>query len=402
MGRLIRLIWQDPTLRMVHAGTFLFGLFIASVGPYQSLVAVEVFGISDPAYAAILMAALAVFVAAAIGIGIVTDQRPSRRQMALLAAASMAAGGMMVWISGSITAFIVGSVVFLPISGTIMGQYFAVNRLSTAGLPQADRDALLATQRAAMGVPWIVALPIWGRVLDGETSLLAVYVAAAVCGIATVVLILRHWPRDEEAPWTEVKSGLGFRDSLAELVAGPVLLRVMLMGAVHAGPALTGVLVGLIFAGVGRGPADVGLFFGIFVAFEVLGMLMLGFLVPYLRRLHLIAIGTAMYALYLFLLPVVAVGPFVWGLTALAGIGGGLIFALAIGYLQDLLGQRAGAGASLMSLQRVAADGLCAGIFALGAWASGYGLAAAMGAVTIILAMGAILWLDARRTAMVG
>jgi MFS transporter, SET family, sugar efflux transporter len=393
------MILQDPTLRMVHAGTFLFGLFIASVGPYQSLVAVEVFGISDPAYAAILMMALVVFVAAAIGIGIVTDQRPSRRQMALLAAASMAAGGLTVWFGASIYAFILATVVFLPISGTIMGQYFAVNRLATARFAQSDRDAILATQRATMGVPWIVALPVWGYVLDGDVPLLAIYISAGLCGVVSLWLILRYWPRDEDAPWTEIKSGLGFRDSLAELMAGPILLRVMLMGAVHAGGALTGVLLGLIFAGAGRGPADVGLFFGILVAFEVLGMLMLGWLVPHFRRLHLIAAGTVIYAIYLFLLPVVAGGPLIWGLTALVGVGGGLIFALAIGYLQDLLGQRAGAGASLMSLQRVAADGLCAGIFALGAWAGGYGLVAVMGGFTIIMAMGAILWLDARQNA---
>ncbi len=397
MLHLLRLIWQDPTLRMVHFGTLFFGLFIASVGPYQSLVAVEVFGLSDSAYALVLMAALVVFVGAAIGIGIVTDQRPSRRLMALLAAGSMAFGGALVWVSGSGLAFILSTVVFLPISGTILSQYFAVNRLVSAPLPQAERNALLGSQRVAMALPWLVALPLWGQVLDGDVPLLSIYLVTGLAGLGSLVLILRHWPRDETAPWTEVKSGLGFRESLAELLAGPVVARVMLMGAVHSGGALTGVLVGLIFAQAGRGPADVGLFFGIFVGFEVLAMMTLGLLLPYIRRLHLIAAGTAIYAGYLALLPFVAGGPLVWGLTALAGIGGGLIYALAIGYLQDLLGNRAGAGASLMSLQRVAADGLCAGIFALGAYLGGYGLVAVMGAVSIVIAMAGILWLDRNR-----
>lgn len=397
MLHMLRLIRQDPTLRMVHLGTLFFGLFIASVAPYQSLVAVEVFGLSDGAYALVLMAALVVFVGSAIGIGIITDQRPSRRLMALVAATSMTAGGALVWFSGTGPAFILATVVFLPVSGTILSQYFAVNRLASALRPQAERDALLGSQRVAMALPWLVALPLWGQMLDGDVPLLAIYMVTGLAGSGSLVLILWSWPRDDVAPWTEVKSGLGFRESLAELLAGPVVARVMLMGAVHSGGALTGVLVGLIFAEAGRGPADVGLFFGIFVGFEVLGMMMLGFLLPHLRRLHLIAAGTAIYATYLALLPVVAGGPLVWGLTALAGIGGGLIYALAIGYLQDLLGQRAGAGASLMSLQRVAADGLCAGIFALGAYAGGYGLVAAMGAVSILLAMGGILWLDRHR-----
>ena len=117
-----------------------------------------------------------------------------------------------------------------------------------------------------------------------------------------------------------------------------------------------------------------------------------------MRRLHIIAVGTFAYAGFMALLPLLADTGALWLLIVPAGVGGAFIYALAIGYLQDLLGKRAGAGSSLIALQRLSSDGLSALIFAIGAALSGYGLVMVMGAVTISAAMIAILWLDRMQT----
>lgn len=390
-----RLIRGDATLRLMIWAMLLQGGFAASVGTYQSLIAVTIFGLSDNAYALILLASLLVSVAASIGVGILTDQRPSRRVLALCAAATMAAGGLLVLAGQSPVAFVLAHVLLLPVTGTLFGQLFAVARLVTANLPRADRDGIMAILRATFALPFVVLLAIWGAVFAAGLPLIAVYGWTAISGALLMALIATRWPRDRDAPWTEVKSGLGFRASLSEMLHGPVLLRVALVGAIHSGSALSGVIVGLLLHAVpGRGAGDVGAFFAVFVAIEIAVTLSVGTLRRSFRRLHIIAAGVFIYAAGLALLPAFAAGPGLWLLCIPYGAGGAMIYALAIGYLQDQLGSRAGAGASLLALQQIAAQGLSAAVFALGAALGGYGLAAVMGAVVMVVAMLAILWLD--------
>jgi len=388
-------VWRDPTLRMLCMSGLLFGGYAASIGPYQSLVAINVFGLSDSAYAAVLMAALAVSVAAAVGVGIITDQRPSRRIMAILAAASIAGGGALVWLGNSAPAFVLAHVLLLPVSGSLLGQIFAVARLVTAPLPESDRDGIVAIIRSFFALPFVAIVPLWGLAFQNGLPLRALYPALLIIGALNLLLVLRRWPRDTNAPWTEQKSGLGFRASLAELAAAPVLVRVMLIGSIHLGGALAGVVIGLLFSQyAGYGPGVVGLFFGLFVAGEIVVSLHAYRLLRYMRRLYVMTLGTGFYALFLVLLPVITPTPLVWLLVFPAAVGGGLIYALAIGYLQDLLGLRAGAGASLIAIQRIASDGLAAAIFAFGTFAGGYGLVPVLGGVTMLAAIGGLLWLD--------
>ena len=391
-------MWSDPTLRMLCGATLLFGAFASSVGIYQSLIAVTVFGLSDTAYAVVLMLALLVSVGASVGVGIVTDQRPSRKLMVRSATLTVVSGAGLVWLAPFPWVFVLAHVLLLPVSGTLFGQIFAVARLVTAPLPRPERDSLLAILRAIFAVPFVVVLPVWGWAFEQGLPLTAVYPAVLVLSLTLLWLVARAWPEDAAAPWTEQKSGLNFRASLAEMLVPAVLVRVMLIGALHSGSALAGVIVALIFdEASGRGPADVGLFFAIFVAIEIVVTLNIGAFVRRLRRLYVIALGVFVYATFLALLPVLAARPSVWLLVVPAGVGGALLYALAIGYLQDLLGKRAGAGSSLIALQRISSDGLSALVFAVGSWLGGYGLAAGIGAGVMSAAMLWILWLDRNR-----
>lgn len=389
-----KLIWQEPTLRMLCAIILLFGAFGASIGPYQSLIAVREFGISDATYAAILMAALLVGVTAAVGIGIISDQRPSRKVMATAAATSIIGAAALVWFWDQPLAFVIGHILFLPLSGTVFGQSMAVMRLVTAPWPQADRDAVSTLIRAIFAVPFAIVLPLWGLAFDLGVDLLFIYPVIGTVGGIMLFIILRQWPADHDAPWTEQKSGLGFRASIGEMVALPVFIRVMLVGALHSGGALTGVILGLSFAAAGRGPDDVGQFFGMFVLFEIAATLCVGTLLRLVPRMAIIASGVCIYASFIALMPLLAGSPYVWFLVIPGGVGGGFFYALAITYLQELLGKRAGAGASLLALQRIASDGLCAGIFALGTWISGYALVGLMGGLGMVTALAILIWLD--------
>jgi hypothetical protein len=123
-------------------------------------------------------------------------------------------------------------------------------------------------------------------------------------------------------------------------------------------------------------------------------MLSVGTLTKRFRRLHIISVGAVFYALFMALLPVMAPYDTVWLLIIPVAIGGGLLYGLSISYLQDLLGARAGAGASLVALQRLVSEGLAAVIFATGAAIGGYQLVAFMGATMILLGAAMLLYLD--------
>ncbi len=388
------LVLRDPSLRMLAAGILLFGAFAASLGVHQSLLAVEVFGIGDARYAALLLAAMLVSVCSSVAIGIATDRGPRRRAMALLAALASLAGAALVTLVRAPWAFALAHALLVPLGATMFGQLFAAARLASAPYPPATRDGILAVLRAIFALAFMVVLPLWGLLFARGLPLLALYPATAGVALFHLALVWRAWPPDHAAPWEEAKSGLTFRDSLREMAAAPVVLRVALVGAIHTASAVMGIVVGLIFAASGRGPGDVGLFFGLFVAFEVLGTLLSGALAARLPRLRLIGTGVALYALYLALLPFLAGTPWVWSLVLPAGLGGGVIFTPAIADLQDLLARRPGAGGSLLAVQRLAAEGLATTIYGVGATVQGYATVALLGAGTAILAVSTLLWLD--------
>ena len=391
----IGIIWRDPFLRMIGVASILFGVFAASFSPYNSLLGITVFGLSDAGYAGVLIASLIVSVIAAISVGIVTDQRPSRKPMALLAAFGIVAGTVLAWGGNTQLSFVIAHVVLLPISGTILGQLFAITKLYTQSWHAADRDGITSVVRALFAVPFVVVLPVWGYLFDQGLHLTALYPAMFFVGLIFAGLIWRRWPDDAKAPWVEEKSGLGFMASVKELLAEHIVWRIVWMGAVHSGSTLMSVILALVFLQAdGRTTGDVGLFFGAFVALEILVMLTVGTLSKHIRRLHIIAAGAVLYAIFMALLPVLAPYNTVWLLIIPVAVGGGLLYGLSISYLQDLLGKRAGAGASLVALQRLVSEGLAAVLFAVGAAIGGYHLAAFMGAVTILIGAAMLLYLD--------
>jgi len=125
-------------------------------------------------------------------------------------------------------------------------------------------------------------------------------------------------------------------------------------------------------------------------------MLLLPNLTRGVPRTPLIFIGAALYGIHVALLPVLAGSPLVWLLVIPAAIGGAVTLTVPIAYLQDLLADRPGAGASLMAVQRLAGDVIAAICFVLGTTFAGYGTVAVLG-VAVSLVGAAALWAADRR-----
>jgi hypothetical protein len=174
-------------------------------------------------------------------------------------------------------------------------------------------------------------------------------------------------------------------------------LRVLALGGVNAAATLYIAIVSLVMVPeVGRGTADVALYVGLVAGLEVPFMLLLPTLTRGMDRTLLILIGAALYAVHVALLPVLAGHWTVWLLIWPAAIGGAVTLTVPIAYLQDLLSDRPGAGASLMAVQRLAGDVIAALCFALGTWFAGYVLVAWLGVAVSLVGAGA-LWRADRR-----
>jgi MFS transporter, SET family, sugar efflux transporter len=390
-------LWRDPTLRLTVLIFVLTGALISSLAPYLSLIAITRLGFSEQAYSVILVVSSVLALASSIGIGILTDQRPLRRQMALLSAFLITLGTALMWLISSKLTFVLSHAVLLPCGFTLMTLVFALSSLGTQAYP-ATRDTLRSAIRAAFALPFVVVLPLWSVALKSGVDVMAIYPFATVVGVVTCAVIWVSWPKDGAGTWTDAKSGLSFFQSLKEMAEMPVLFRVLLLGAVSSAGTLYIVLVGLVFTQAsGRDASDAALYVGLVAGAEVPFMLAAPQLLRHFSKVMLIVAGTALYCVHLVFLPVIAATGFVWLLILPAAIGGAIILTLPIAYLQDLLAARPGAGSSLIALQRVVGDTFAAGAFALGAYAAGYGSAALIGAAVALSGAFGLLWADRAR-----
>jgi hypothetical protein len=212
-----------------------------------------------------------------------------------------------------------------------------------------------------------------------------------------LLVVLRLWPSDKAVTWDDRPSGLSFRAALAEMGHLPIATRVLALGAVTGASTVYMAIISLVMvASVGRGTQDVALYVGIVAGLEVPFMLLLPALTRGIPRTWLILGGAALYGIHVALLPVLAGSPFVWLLVLPAAIGGAVTLTVPIAYLQDLLADRPGAGASLMAVQRLAGDVIAASCFALGTALAGNGAVALLGVVASLIGAAA-LWAADRR-----
>jgi hypothetical protein len=238
-------------------------------------------------------------------------------------------------------------------------------------------------------------LPLWSLAFAAGLDVMAIYGLAAACGALLLLLTWWHWPADGTTAWADPPSGLSLTESLREIGRGSVLLRLGLLGAITAASALYMVLISLVFAATpDRSASDVALFVALVAGFEVPFMLLLPRLLRFAPRVFMIAAGGVVYACFLALVPVLAASPLVWLLPVLAGLAGAATLTLPIAYLQDLMAGRPGAGSSLMAVQKVAADTVCAAVFAAGMTVGGYGTTALIGAMIACAGSVALLLAD--------
>ncbi|MBL9048694.1 MAG: hypothetical protein JNK19_01095 [Tabrizicola sp.] len=393
----IRLCASDPALRAAGLVIALQGAVVCSFGPYFSTLAVNAYGFGDKGFAILLALSSVVSVSASITAGIRADQTSNRRRITLAAVMSLILGTFLMTAVPGPWVFAVAAAILFPISGVTFGQVFALARLAATRYPDGERDGILAVIRALFAAPFVVVLPLWSVAFSHGLQVTAIFPIGLVMSGCMLLVVMRLWPADRSVPWQDRPSGLSFRAALAEMGRPRLAARVVALGAVNAASTVYVAIISLVMvAGVGRGTADVALYVGLVAGLEVPFMLMLPSLTRGMDRTGLIVAGAALYGVHVGLLPVLAGSAAVWFLILPAAVGGAIILTVPIAYLQDLLAERPGAGASLLAVQRLAGDVIAAGCFAAGTAVAGYGTVAVMGVLVALAGASALWWADRR------
>lgn len=393
----IRLCLVDPALRAAGLVMALQGAVVCSFGPYFSTLAVNSFGFGDKGYAILLALSSLVSVAASVIGGIRADQTANRRKVTLLAVLSLILGTGLMSVTPGPWVFALAAALLIPVSSITFGQVFALARLAATRYPPDQRDGVMAVIRALFAAPFVVVLPLWSLAFAAGASVTLIFPVALILSAAMLAAVLRLWPADGTTPWDDRPSGLTFSAALAEMGRLPIAARVIALGAVTGASTVYMAIISLVMTPeVGRGTADVALYVGLVAGLEVPFMLLLPNLARGIPRTRLIFAGAALYGIHVALLPVLAGSAFVWLLILPAAIGGAVTLTIPIAYLQDLMADRPGAGASLMAVQRLAGDVIAATCFALGTTLAGYGTVAVLG-VAVSLVGAAALWVADRR-----
>lgn len=393
----IRLCLTDPALRAAGLIMALQGAVVCSFGPYFSTLAVHSFGFGDHGYAVLLALSSLVSVSASVIGGIRADQTANRRQVTLIAVSSLLLGTFLMSVTPGPWVFALTAALLIPVSSITFGQVFALARLAATSYPLDDRDGIMAVIRALFAAPFIVVLPLWSLAFAAGAQVTLIFPVALLLTAAMLIAVLRLWPADGSTPWDDRPSGLTFRAALSEMGHPRIAARVIALGAVFSASTVYMAIISLVMVPeIGRGTQDVALYVGLVAGLEVPFMLLIPSLTRGIPRTRLILMGAALYCIHVALLPVLAATPFVWLLVLPAAIGGAVTLTVPIAYLQDLLSDRPGAGASLMAVQRLAGDATAATCFALGTALAGYGTVALLGVAASLIGATA-LWAADRR-----
>jgi MFS transporter, SET family, sugar efflux transporter len=392
-----RLCLTDPALRAAGIIMALQGAVVCSFGPYLSTLAVNTFGFGDQGYAVLLAVSSLVAVSSSVIGGIRADQTAQRRKVTLVAVLSLVSGTFLMSVASGPSAFALTVAILIPVSGITFGQVFALARLAATRHPVDQRDAIMAVIRALFAVPFVVVLPLWSLAFAAGASVTFIFPVGLVLSAAMLAAVLRLWPSERAASWEDRPSGLSFRAALAEMGRLRIAVRVVALGAVTGASTVYMAIISLVMVGsVGRGTDDVALYVGLVAGLEVPFMLLLPGLARGISRTRLIGLGAALYGVHVVFLPILAGSALVWLLVLPAAIGGAITLTVPIAYLQDLLADRPGAGASLMAVQRLAGDVIAAICFAIGTLLASYGTVAVLG-VAASLVGAAALWMADRR-----
>jgi MFS family permease len=373
-------ILREPTIRVPALTLVTLAFTYASTMPYQSIIGITELGMSDHAYSALIFAAAVVNVATSLTLGIWSDRLGDRRPLVLALSVCGMIGFGMIYSFSNAMVFMLGVLVFIPISNSTYSILLASIRAATNTMDRGRAAAVTSTVRALFSGSWALAPGLIGLYLVSSQTMTPAYGIAALASLTCFCLYLflaKREPKQE----TSSTQQIGFFSSLRRVFSPYVLVRMAIMSMIFGLQRLSSVTSPLIIThAAGGNVVDVGFTAGLVAFLEMPFMIMWGALQKRFRNVHVLAAGTLIYCIYLALLSLVTAPWQIYALVIVNACGGAAILSVPITYLQDLIADRPGLGTSLISVNAFVSNGLAAAIFAVGATFTSYSATALLGA----------------------
>lgn len=398
MKSALAVTFQKPAVRTCALAIFFFGFTGAATSPYQSIIGIRELGLDDSFYAGLMFAAAIVNVTASVLMGIWADRLGDYRNSTLLLCLFGIAGYLVVYTVASAPAFVISKLLLLPIFGAVNSLIFANVRANSKGMSSADLIAVNSIMRAMISLSWVLVPGLVGVALTGSQSMLPAYLLAALAALVCFVLVAFFLPKSEPITHTQGDSRYKLLASLKEVCSGKVIVRVFAIALICSMLHINDAVRPLIITGkAGGSVADIGTIVGIVAALEVIFIIFWGWVEKRMPSIAALALGAALYALYLLLQGFSTETWHVYAQSLLSGFAAAAIISLPITYLQDLIADRPGLGSSLIAVNIFLGAGLSSLIFAVGTQFTDYGGTSILGALFGLAGVALLIFLDGPR-----
>ena len=410
MGAWLAILRRHRVMRASAAAVFLYGFTGAATSPYLSIIGIRELGMSDSGFAALALAAAVANVMMAIGVGMISDRFQSYRRPLIFVSCFGIIGFGMVWAVPSILTFSIAALGPLALFHAMNSMLFGNVRAHSARFDAEETRIANALMRIMISLSWVVMPGAVGLFLAGRDSMIDAYLIAAVVALG-IFLTVTFWLEPDAKPQTPLPDPqpdgalatppaapqtrpAAWRD-LQLLFARGLLLRVLGVALISQVLHVNGSVLSLIVTGSANGQtADVGFLVGLVAVLEVI------FMIFWSRATRTLPITTALLicsVLYLGYLGALAIATAPWHVylaSCLAGFAAAGIISLPISYLLDLIKDRPGLSASLLAVNMFLGGGLGAGVFGLGTWLGGYGLAAVLSGIAGCIGAALVMYVE--------
>jgi MFS family permease len=367
MSSALSIVVKNPSIRAGALAILFFGFAGAATVPYQAVIGIRELGMTDGSYSLLMLCAAVINVSASVMMGIFADRLGEYRRPMIYIALFGISGYFLVYFAASAPAFVAAKLVLLPIYGALNSLIFAHVRTDTKGMNSNDVVAVNSIMRATISLSWVLVPGIVGIFLAASGNMLSAFLFAGICAAISFLLIALFLPKTAVAVARTGEVRFGFIASLGEVLSKRVLLRVIAIALICSMLHVNDAVRSLIITGKAGGTvSDIGIVAGIVAALEIGFILFWGWVERRIPQTVTLAIGAAIYALYLVLQGFATAPWHIYAQTLISGLGAAALISIPITYLQDLIADRPGLGSSLIAVNIFLGAGIGSFIFAVG------------------------------------
>jgi MFS transporter, SET family, sugar efflux transporter len=370
---------KDPPDVQTHRVTgllatniFLSGAAFAAMTPYRAIVGIETLGLSNAAYG-LVMALTAVGSAfAAVALGWLSDRVQERRILILICAGMGAVAFGVIWAFQTAVVFVAAFCLLVPFGNALFSQSFSYSRAFYDRERPGRAELAMSFLRSMFTLAWIVVPPLAG-IMAAHWSAYSVFAFSALAhvGCTLVMGLLLVQPGARIAAPPKADPGRKGPDLPPIRIATTHKLGVVGVTLGVAALQLNMVLLPLVITSDLNGSlTQVGITASIAAAIEVPAMIGWGYLALRIGKDVILALASAIFAVYFGLMILAESLLQILLLQGLAALAIAALLSINISYLQEAIPGRIGLSTSLVDLSRVVSVWLAAAVFSLNPGAS--------------------------------